>query len=294
MKLKFIFCLLIVLSFVTADTLPELVPLTPEKLPPTLNDPPETYSGQVIIKYIQNYKEAAFDEDLIPPDESVLTVDVLGTIYPVYENNYENNPVFTGIYLFKEGQISWNYNAKKFTMNPPCEYLITSVGAGNIDIAHTDKIGSDSKIVTEIDGEYMIDINNDERIYLTAEGLPVIINCNSEGCTGYDNAMSPVQTTSKLLSGSVTYCGEGNAQTNDVPPAINIRLENLKLNGNILSGEDHLQPENSITEMISYTIDLPAVKQSSNSQDEPAISNNNPDKQGLLDIIKNWLNNLFK
>ena len=273
------------LTDANGNQLPDLVPLPAPKLDPApLNNPPETYSGQVIIKYTQNYKE--FREDGLSPDEKTLTVNVVGTIYPEYASDYRSEMSFTGNYLFKEGQMSWNYNAKNYDSGS-CNYLFTSTGAGNIDIAHTDKIYLDSEIWLETDGEYTIDINNYGRIYLTADDVPI-----EEG--DYDSAQKPVQTTAILISGDPKSCSISGAPTKDVPPEIQIRLENLKANNNILSGEEVLHPDTGVTEMISYTIELPAVKDGDTTPEEPAMSNNNPDKQGLLDIFFNWIKNLFR
>lgn len=248
-----------------------------------LANPQETYSGQVIIKYTQNYKEVR--EDGLSPDEKTLTVNVAGTIYPEYAPDYRKDMVFTGKYLFKEGQMSWNYNSKNYESGS-CDYLYTSVGAGNIDIAHTDKIYLDSAILLENDGEYTIDVNNYGRIYLTADNMPIV-----EG--DYDSAQKPVQTTAVLISGDSKSCSIGEP-TKDVPPEISIKLENLQANKKILSGEDVLHPDAGVTEMISYTIELPVFKNGDTTPEEPDISEDNPDKQGILDIFFNWIKNLFR
>ncbi len=283
------------------NPLPDLAPLpspasaepTIKDMPPSdppLADPPETYSRQVIIKYTQNYKESP-REDGLQSNEKTLTVNVAGTIYPEYAPDYRKDMLFTGNYLFKEGQMSWSYNAKNYE-GGSCNYLFTSVGSGNIDIGHTDKIGLDSKIELETDGEYTMDINNDGRIYLTADGLPIVGE-------DYNSAQKPVQMTTILLSGDPKFCPTGGAPTNEVPPEIQIRLENLKANKKILSGSETIHSTDdpwktyTLTEMISYTIELPAVKNGDTSPEEPAISNDNPDKQGILDIFYNWIKNLF-
>lgn len=226
-------------------------------------------------------------------DEKTLTVDVVGTIYPEYASDYRDDMIFTGTYLFKEGQMSWSYNAKDYD-GVSCEYLFTSVGSGNIDIAHTEKINSDSEIWLENDKEYTIDINNYGRIYLTADGLPIVED-------DYDSAMKPVQTMTTLISGDSKFCPNSGVPTKDVPPTIQIRLENVKANKNILSSSEVIRsggelPQNgdiTVTEMISYTIELPATKQVDNEPEEPAISYDNPDKQGLLEIFWSWIRNLF-
>lgn len=284
-NIKFIICLAVVFSmflfsfiFLFSNTV---------LAEPPLNEPPETYAGQVIIKYTQNYKE--IPEDGMSADEKVLIADVMGTLYPLYTKDYRNDEIFSGKYFFKEGQISWSYNAKGYTSSYNCQYLTTSVGSGNIDIGHTDKIYLDSEIWEEDDGEYTMDINNYGRIYLTAEGLPT---------EDFNLAQKPVQMTSILISGD-KFCGDGGAPTNEVPPAIYIRLENLKANKNILSGSEAIHSTNdpwktyTLTEMISYTIELPPVKNGDNALEEPAISNDNPDKPGLLEIFWNWIKNLF-
>lgn len=275
-------------------SLPELVPLKPTKteimvkdLPlgdPILNEPPETYPGQVIVKYTQNYKESR--DDGMTPDEKVLIANVVGTIYPEYGIDYKNDKFFTGVYLFKEGQMSWSYNEKNYdSRGISCEYLTTSTGSENIDIAHTDKILSDSKIWIENDGEYTVDINNDGRMYLTGDGLPIV-----EG--DYNSAIKPLQLTTQLISGNPKFCSNGGAPTHEVPPGVSIRLENLKMNKNILSGSEVI-PSLDTKEMISYTIELPATNKDASRLEEPAISLDNPDKQGLLEIFWNWIKNLF-
>ena len=273
------------------QTLPDLVPLpAPKPEPPHLNDPPKTYAGQVILKYTQNRKESPRGDGL-PSDEKTLTVNVAGTIYPEYALDYRNDMIFTGTYLFKEGQMSWSYNERNYEI-ASCGYLFTSVGSGNIDIAHTEKIDADSKILVETDGEYTLDINNFGRLYLTGDGLPIVGG-------DYNSAVKPVQTTTLLTSGDLKFCSDAGAITNEVPPEIYIRLENIKVNKNILSGSEVIHStDNSwktytLTEMISYTIELPPITQDEDLE-QPSISNDNPNKQGLLEIFFNWIRNLFE
>jgi len=300
MRIKFIFFFCFTFLFVNIvlaidQQLPDLAPL-PSPVPaeptikdmplgePFLNDPPETYPGQVIVKYTLNYKESR--DDGMSPDEKILTATVVGTIYPQYGKDYRNDKFFTGTYLFKEGQISWSYVEKNYSISGvSCEYLTTYVGSGNIDIAHTDKIFSDSKIWIEDDGEYTMDINNAERMYLTADGLPI-----AEG--NYNSAMKPLQLTTQLISGNPKFCSDGGASIHEVPPGVFIRLENLKANKNILSGSEVIRSGDA-KEMISYTIELPATNKNNSSVEDPAISLDNPDKQGLLEIFWNWIKSLF-
>jgi hypothetical protein len=296
--LGFVFCAVFLsTNIVNAENqqLPDLAPLpspapaepTLKDLPlgdPPLNEPPKTYPGQVIIKYTQDYKESR--DDGMAPDQKVLTATVVGTIYPEYGTDYRGDKFFSGTYLFKEGQMSWSYNAKNYdSSGASCEYLTTSVGSGNIDIAHTDKIFSDSKIWLENDGEYTIDINNDGRTYLAADGLPIV-----EG--DYNSAIKPLQLTNQLISGNSKLCSGGGTLTHEVPPGVSIRLENLKKTKNILSGSKMI-PSQDVKEMVSYTIELPVVKNGDTTPEEPAISNDNPDKQGLLEIFWNWIKNIF-
>ncbi len=244
----------------------------------TFNEPLEKYAGQVIIKYTQNYKEVS--EDGTTPDESVLTADVLGTIYPLYTQDY-----FTGTYLFKEGQISWSYNLKRYNGIGVCEFLSNSVGSGNIDIGHTEQIYYDSEIWLENYGEdyYTIDINNDGRFYLTADGIPT---------EDFNLAVKPLMTTTTLTSGGAG-CGEAGNPTYDVPPIISIKLENLKATNRIISGEQVLYPSTGVKEMISYTIELPPVKGES-VPEEPDLSNEDvSDKQSFMEVFWNWVKGLF-
>ncbi len=242
----------------------------------SLNEPPETYAGQVIIKYTQNYKEVS--EDGETPDESVLTAIVLGTVYPLYTEDY-----FTGVYLFKEGQMSWSYNLKRYNADGVCEFLSNSIGSGNIDIGHTEQIYYDSKIWLESDGEYTMDINNAGRFYLTADGFPT---------EDYNLAMKPLQTTTTLTSGG-SGCGSVSGPTYDVPPGINIKLENLKATNRIISGEQVLYPDNGVKEMISYTIELPPVKKEKIVEEPDISADDASDKQSFLEVFWNWVKSLF-
>ncbi len=287
-------------GIVTAeDQLPDLVPLpAPEPEPSHLNDPPETYPGQVIIKYTQNYKQN-LQEGQNYADESVLTSTVMGTLYPLYDSAYAGDRFFTGEYRFKEGQMSWSYNAKNYDEDGLCVYLTHSVGSGNIDISYSDKVGTiDNPLWLEsVDtGTYTMDVNNYGRFYLTAQGLPT---------EDINLAMKPLQITTSLISGGLG-CSSSGSITNDVPPAVHIRLENLKADGNILSGDEVLRhtddPWNTYTttEMISYTIELPPTEQDKNGLEEPinelldnSQSNEEPEAPNIFQKLWNWVKNLF-
>lgn len=250
--IKFIFLLLAILSitlFYSIFSTPIVISADEQQLPdpvpfPTPQPaPPETYPGQVILSYTQN---------VLQPEESTITAEVTGTIYPLYEEDYNGDDFFTGDYLFMEGEMNWNYNAKKSHTNGYCDYSGISTGSGSIDIIHTSQILSDSKIWLESDGEYTMDINNYGRIYLTADGLPT---------EDTNLAQTPVQTTMHPTAGSPEYCMPEIGK--EVPPGIMIRLENIQANGNILSGEETII-SGQTTEKIIYTIELPSTKPDEN------------------------------